>query len=43
MWKPCKPNYFSLLPMYKFHLAFENAICEHYIKEKHTEIHSLMK
>ena len=32
--KPCKPNCFSLLPMYKFYLAFESNICEDYITEK---------
>ena len=32
--KSCKPNCFSLLPKYKFYLAFENAICEDYITEK---------
>ena len=32
--KRCKPNCFSLLPKYKFYLAFENAVCEDYITEK---------
>ena len=32
--KPCKPNCFSLLPKYKFYLAFENYLCEDYITEK---------
>ena len=32
--KPCKPNCLSLLPKYKFYLAFENYLCEDYITEK---------
>ena len=32
--KRCKPNCFSLLPKYKFYMAFENAVCEDYITEK---------
>ena len=31
---PCKADCFSLLPKYKFYLAFENAVCEDYITEK---------